>query len=85
MMRRGQLQHRSPLTLTQLGHEHMASVRKLDRVMVTMGDIRLNRAEFPNPEIDCFRPDPSIVVSDVFGERQFGPGQHADRHRGLIF
>jgi hypothetical protein len=53
--------------------------------MVTMRNIWLYRAEFPNPEIDCSLPNPSIVVFDIFGERQLGPRKHADRYGGLTF
>jgi hypothetical protein len=50
-----------------------------------MRNIGLYRAEFAHPEIQGFRPNPSVVVFDILGERQFGPRKHADRHRGLTF
>jgi hypothetical protein len=37
--------------------------------MVTMRNMRVYRAEFSHPEIDGFR---SVVVFDIFGEREFG-------------
>jgi hypothetical protein len=79
------LQHGRSLPLTEQRHQHVASIWKFDRVMVTMRNIRLYRAEFSHPEIDGFRPNPSILVFDIFGERQFGPWKHADRHSGLTF
>jgi hypothetical protein len=80
-----QLQHSRTLPLTELRHEHMAAIRKFDRIMVTMRNIGLYRAEFADPEIQGLRPNPSVVVFDILGERQFGPRKHADRHRGLTF
>jgi hypothetical protein len=79
----GQLQHGYALPLTELRHQHIASIRKFDRIMVTMRNIGVYRTEFPDPEVDGSRPDPSVVVFDVLGERQFGPWKHADRHGGL--
>jgi hypothetical protein len=78
-----QLQYGHSLPFTKLRHEHIASIWKFDRVMVTMGNVWIYRTEFPHSEIDCLGPNPSVVVFDVFGERQFGPGKHADRYRGL--
>jgi hypothetical protein len=63
----------------------MAAIWKFDRIMVTMRNIGLYRAEFAHPEIQGFRPNPSVVVFDILGERQFGPRKHADRYRGLTF
>jgi hypothetical protein len=53
--------------------------------MVTMRNIRIDRAKFPDAEIDGFGPDPTVVVSDIFRECQLGPGKHADRYLGLLF
>src|SRR5229473_2334295 len=36
----------------ELRHQHMASIWKFDRIMVTMRNIGVDLAEFPNPEID---------------------------------
>jgi hypothetical protein len=84
-MNHGQLQHGHSLAFSELRHEHVASIWKFNRIMVTMRNIRVYRAEFPHAGIDGFGPDPSVVVSDIFGECQFGPRKHADRHTGLNF
>jgi len=84
-MHHGQLQHGNALPFTELRHQHTASIREFDGIMVTMRNIRIDRAEFPNPEIDRFGPDPSVVVSDILRECQLGPGKHADRYLGLLF
>jgi hypothetical protein len=47
-----QLQDGHALPFAELRHQHMASIRKFDRIMVTMRNIRVDLAEFPNPEID---------------------------------
>jgi len=84
-MNHGQLQHGGPLASTKLRHEHVASVGKFDRIMVAVRNIGFYRAEFSNPKIGRPGPNPPVVVFDIFGERQFGPGKHADRDRGLVF
>src|ERR1700680_2219783 len=81
----GHLQHGHSLPFTELRHQHVASIWKFDRIMVAMRNIRVDRAEFSYPEIDGFRPNPPVVVFDIFGERQFGPGKHADRYSGVAF
>jgi hypothetical protein len=53
------------------------------RIMVAMGNVRINRAEFPDAGIDFSRPNPPVVEFDIFGERQFGSRKHADRHSGF--
>jgi hypothetical protein len=54
--------------------------------MVTMRNILVYRAEFPYSEITCARPNPSVVVFDITGERQFGSRKHTDRrYGGLTF
>ena len=85
LMDHGQLQHGHSLPFRELRHQHIASIWKFDRIMVTMRNIWLYRAEFPNSEIDCSLPNPSVVVFDIFGERQLGPRKHADRYGGLTF
>ena len=50
VLNRGQLQHGHSLPLKELRHQHTASIRKFDRIMVTMRNIRVYRAEFPNSE-----------------------------------
>src|SRR5436190_12104808 len=80
-----QLEHRHALAFTEQRHQHMASVRKLDRIVVPIRYMRVDSGEFSDPEIDFTRPYPSVVVFDVFGERQFGPGKHTDRDVGLAF
>jgi len=85
LMNHGQLQHGHSLAFSELRHEQVASIWKFNRIMVTMRNIRVYRAEFPNPEIGCSRPNPSVVVFDILGECQFGPRKHADRYGGLTF
>ena len=80
-----QLQHGRALAFAKLRHQHMASVRKFDRVMVAIGHFGFDLVELADPPVGGSRPDPAVVVSDVLGERQFGAGKHADRHGGLAF
>jgi hypothetical protein len=80
-----QLQHGGTLPLTELRYQHAAAIRKFDRIMVTMRNLWFYRSEFSDAKVDGFGPDPSIVVFDVFGERQFRAGKHADRYGGIIF
>src|SRR5258708_2273571 len=85
LMNHRQLQHGCALALGELRHQHMASVRKFDRIMVAMRNVGVDLAEFSDPEIGDPGPDPPVVVSDVLGERQFGARKQADRNRGLTF
>ena len=85
LMNHRQLQHGHSLPFSELRHEHVASVWKFNRIMVTMRNIRVYRAEFSYPEIGCSRPKRSVVVFDILGECQFGPRKHADRYGGLTF
>ena len=85
LMNHGQLQHGDSLPFRELRYEYIASIWKFDRIMVTMPNIWVYRAEFPYSEIGCPRPNPSVVVFDIAGERQFGPGKHTDRYGGLTF
>jgi hypothetical protein len=84
-MNHGQLQHSHALSFTEQCHQHAASIRKLDRIMVPIRRMLICDAELSHAETGFPRPDPPIVVSDVFGECQFGTGQHADRDFGLSF
>ena len=56
---------RSLAALTEQRHQHVASIWKFDRIMVTMRNIRFYGAEFSHPEIDGFGPKPSVVVFDI--------------------
>jgi hypothetical protein len=85
LLNHGQLQHAHMLSLTEQRYQHTASIRKFDRVMVPIRCPRICHREFSHAEIDFSRPNPSVVVSDVFGECQFSPGQHAHRDFGLLF
>jgi hypothetical protein len=69
LMNHGQLQHGHSLPFREMRYEYIASIWKFDRIMVTMRNIWVYRAEFPNSEIDCSLPNPSVVVFDIFGER----------------
>src|SRR5260221_3688277 len=84
LMNHRQLQHGHSLPFRELRYEYIASIWKFDRIMVTMRNIWVYRAEFPYSEIGCPRP-PSVVVFDIVGERQFGPRKHADRYGGVPF
>jgi hypothetical protein len=68
LMNHGQLQHGDSLPFRELGYEYIASIWKFDRIMVTMRNILVYRAEFPYSEITCARPNPSVVVFDITGE-----------------
>jgi hypothetical protein len=85
LMNHGQLQHGRSLPFRKLRHQHIASIRKFDRIMVTVRNIRVDRAKLPHSEIDCSRPKPSAVVSDIFSERQFRSRKQADRNGGFTF
>src|SRR5258708_27705765 len=78
LMNHRQLQHGCALALGELRHQHMASVRKFDRIMVAMRNVGVDLAEFSDPEIGDPGPDPPVVVSDVLGECQFGARKQAD-------
>src|SRR5258708_27742476 len=73
------------LPFRELRYEYIASIWKFDRIMVTMRNIWVYRAEFPYSEISCARPNPSVVVFDIAGERQFGPRKHTDRYGEFTF
>ena len=47
--------------------------------MVPIRNVAIDLVEFPDARIDRLGPDPTVVVSDVVGEREFGSRQHADR------
>jgi hypothetical protein len=75
LMNHRQLQHGHSLAFSELRHEHVASVWEFNRIMVTMRNIRVYRAEeFPNSETGCSRPNPSVFVFDVLGECYSVPG-----------
>jgi hypothetical protein len=80
-----QLQHGHSLPFKELRYEHTASIWKFDSIMVAIRNVLVYRAEFPHSEINPALPKPSVVVFNSFGERQFGPRKHADRHRRLAF
>ena len=81
----GQLQHGGALPLAEQRHQHMAAVRKLDRIMVAVGHVPVDLAELADAEIDLAGPDPAIVVSHVLGEGEFGALQQADRDIGFAY
>src|ERR1700730_12905402 len=84
LMNHGQLQHGDSLPVREMRDEYITSIWKFDRIMVTMRNIWIYRAESPYSEIGCPRP-PSNVVFDITGERQFGSRKHTDRYGGLTF
>ena len=79
------LQHGGPLPFAELRHQHVAAVRKFDRVMVTVRDMRIDLVEFADAVVDASGPDPAVVVFDLFGKREFGAGKQADRNSGIAF
>src|SRR3954471_12949850 len=85
LLRHRQLQDGDALAFAKQCHEHLTSVGKLDRIVVPIRSVGIDVPEFSDTEIDFPRPDPPVIVSDVLGEREFGPGQHADRDVRLAF
>lgn len=81
----GQLQHGCTLSFDELRHQDVFAVGKFDRVVVTIGNVRVDLAEFADARVDGARPDPAIVVADVVGEGELRARQQADRngHVGL--
>src|SRR6202008_5197620 len=64
----GQLQYSHALPFTEQRYQHAASIRKFDRIMVPIRHMLIGDAEFSHAETGFPRPNPSVVVSDVFGE-----------------
>jgi hypothetical protein len=81
----GQLQYGRALTFGELRYQHPAAIRKFDRIMVTVRNMRVDRAEFSDPEFAGSGPNPAIVVSDAFGEGEFSSWKHADRYFRLVW
>jgi hypothetical protein len=79
------LKHSRSLALFEVGQQHTASVWKLDRIMVTVRDIRVDRPEFSDPNIDGCRPDPSVVASNIVLESELGSRKHTNRYRRITF
>src|SRR5215467_945312 len=80
-----QLQNRRALTLAQLSHQHVAAVRKLDRVVVSVRHMRVDLAELAHPAIDGASPYPAAVVLNVIGERQLGSRKHTNSNGQIFF
>jgi len=85
LLNRWQLQHGHSLPFKELRYEHVGAIWKFDRIMVAIRNVLVYRPEFPHSEIIPALPKPSAVIFDSFGERQFGPREHADRYRRLTF
>jgi hypothetical protein len=83
LLNHGKLQHGRTLSFAQQRHEHTASVRKFDRVVMPIWDVLVDRGEFSHLKIDLSRPNPPAVVFDILGERQFRARQHTDRDIGV--
>ena len=77
-----QLEHRNILPRAKLGHKYMASVRKLDRVMMALAHMRIDRVELADAITDGLSPEPAVAIFYLFGEGQFGSRKHADRYIG---
>ena len=73
------------MAFAKLRHQHVASVRKLDRVMMTIVQFGVDLIELADPPVGGPCPDPAVVVSDVVGECELGARKHADRHREVLF
>ncbi|MHC2521881.1 hypothetical protein ACVMHW_007763 [Bradyrhizobium diazoefficiens] len=63
-----QLQHGRALAFDELRHEYVFAVGEFDRVMMAIGNVRIDLAELADAGVDGARPDPAIVVADVVGE-----------------
>jgi hypothetical protein len=68
-----------------MSQQHAGSVWKLDRIMVAVRSLRIDRTEFADPNIDCSRPDPSIVVFNILLEGELGSWKQANRYRRITF
>ena len=79
------LQHGGPLPFAELRQQHVAAVRKFDRVMVTVRDVRIDLVEFSDAIFDASGPDPAVVVFDLLGKRELGAGKQADRNSGIAY
>src|SRR5918996_2339223 len=55
-----QLQHGRALAFAKLRHQHMASVGKFDRVMVTVGYMGVDLIKLTDPPIGGSSPDPPV-------------------------
>ncbi|QFI77389.1 hypothetical protein F8237_31550 [Bradyrhizobium betae] len=75
-----QLQHGRVLAFDELCHQHVFAVGEFDRVMMTVGNVRIDLAELADAGVDATRPDPAIVVADVVGEGELRSRQQADRN-----
>ena len=84
-MRDRQLQNGGALALAQLCHQHIIAVRKLDRIMVSIRDVRIDLAEFSHSAIDGSGPYPSAVVLHVIGKCEFGSWKHANGNGEVFF
>src|SRR3954452_18755395 len=73
LLRHRQLQDGDALAFAKQCHEHLTSVRKLDRIVVPIRSVGIDVPELADAEIDYPRPDPPVIVSDVLGKREFGP------------
>ncbi|HWF45976.1 MAG TPA: hypothetical protein VG168_03135 [Bryobacteraceae bacterium] len=80
-----QLKHSRSLAFFEASQKHTGSVRKLDRIMVTVRGIRVERTEFADPDIDCCRADPSVVVFNILLEGELGSWKHTNRDRRITF
>ncbi|TYO65765.1 hypothetical protein FXV83_14840 [Bradyrhizobium hipponense] len=80
-----QLQHGCALAFDELRDQHVFAVGKFDRVVVAIGNVRVDLAELSDARVDGARPDPAIVVADVVGEGELRSRQQADRDGEIGF
>ncbi|PJG56841.1 hypothetical protein CVM73_04325 [Bradyrhizobium forestalis] len=80
-----QLQHGRALAFDELRHQHVFAVGKFDRVMMAIGNVRVDLAELADAGVDGARPDPAVVVTDVVGEGELRSRQQADRDGEIGF
>ncbi|MGY4371023.1 hypothetical protein ACVW1A_007088 [Bradyrhizobium sp. LB1.3] len=76
--RHRQLQHGRALSFDKLGHQHVFAVGEFDRVMMAVGNVRIDLAELADTGIDRACPDPAIIVADVVGEGELRSRQQAE-------
>lgn len=56
-----QLQHSRSLAFDEQRHQDIASIGKLDRVVMAMRHIWFDHTKLGNAEAGCSRPDPSLT------------------------
>ena len=68
LMGNWQLQHSRSLAFDEQRHQDIASIGKLDRVVMAVRHIWFNHSKLGNAEAGWSRPDPSLVVLNILLE-----------------